>query len=120
MKAAPTSNGWATWTGAFTEVSITVDRNLVGSLYQTTITQGSTTVFEQSELRGEKSGDIKFAVATIVERKTTATTSATSSIDNSGVEPSTAPAQSVPFPTVVMVVGGVAGAFAGAWGSENG
>jgi hypothetical protein len=113
-----TMNGWATWTGKFTEVPITVNGGLAGSAYGTTLSSGSTTVLDQSYLR--YIDNACFAVATIVEREASATTSADMGTGSpeltESAGPNSAPAPCVSFPTGVMVAGGIAGALVGAWG----
>ncbi|RAR13442.1 MFS general substrate transporter [Stemphylium lycopersici] len=106
-----TKNGDCSWTGVFTEVPITCDGEVKGTMFNTEISSGSPAVFPQTELRWGT--EVGFAVATVVEKTPEATPQGTGAADATGSEGG---AGNVVRPTgVVGMAGCVVAVGAAAW-----
>lgn len=79
-----TRNGDCSWTGVFTEVPITCDGEVKGTMYNNELSSGSPVVFPPTELRWGT--EVGFAVATVVEKTPEATLQGTGAADVTGSE----------------------------------
>jgi hypothetical protein len=117
-----TLNGDCSWTGVFTDVPITCDAEMKGTLYEVEFSSGTPTVFPQSQLRNWDRESVGYAVATVVEKSgaTTASVTMTSATRMGGERPAketgvTTPGSkgagshaSLPLGTMVMAGGAFA------------